>query len=339
MADNGKDTRARSRYAKVHNRIWRSQDFRQLNEDGKSLFIYLLTSPHLNMVGFYYLPLAYIADDLQWPFERVAKGLRNCIERGVISYDHDTSVILIHNYLKYNPIENPNQAKGAVNILLEMPQTALFLDFLNCIETHIERFINHFETLRERYAKPVTVTVTVPVTVAVEQRVSEPIKAVEPEKEKAAAAPVNLPEREQEKINRLRAEYPADLVDEACRRADKRQKLKFSYVQGILQDWYFSGLTTLQAVLQADPGPDNRQQAAQQAAQQVQDDKNQAKKDAEARRRAEKVQAACDFIKLNLQTDFPNSDDLEKVRVLAGEYGPDAASEIIASLYPGVITA
>ena len=154
-----------SRYAKIYPKMWRNNEFRDLNEDGRSIFLYLLTSPHLNMVGFYYLPIGYISDDIQWKSERVSKGLRNCIERGFIKYDSITSVVLILNYLKFSPIENPNQAKGAIKNLFDMPHTVLFKDFEECIKKYAEPFQKGFETLWEAYAKPVTVTVTVPVTV------------------------------------------------------------------------------------------------------------------------------------------------------------------------------
>ena len=114
------------------------------------LFIYLLTSPHSNLIGFYYLPMAYVAEDLGNPFETLSKPFRNLCERGLIEYDSAAKVVLVRNYLKYNPIQNPNQAKGAVSVLEGMPRTRLLAAFLECVERYCP---NHFETLSKGFPK------------------------------------------------------------------------------------------------------------------------------------------------------------------------------------------
>ncbi len=149
-----------SRYTKVYSRIWRDSRVKSLSSEDRELYLYLRTSPHLNMVGFYYLPIVYAADDLQRPLERVSEGFRNLSKTGLIRYDEANSVVLVVDYLRDNPLENPNQAKGACSILGELPKTPLFLDFLECVRRYAEPFINGFETLCQQYAKPDTDTDT-----------------------------------------------------------------------------------------------------------------------------------------------------------------------------------
>lgn len=139
-----------SRYATIYTKIWQDETFKTLDSDAQMLFIYLLTSPHSNLIGFYYLPMAYVAEDLGNPCETLSEPFRNLCERGLIEYDSAAKVVLVRNYLKYNPIQNPNQAKGAVSMLKNMPRTHLLAAFLECVEKHCP---NHFETLRKPFRK------------------------------------------------------------------------------------------------------------------------------------------------------------------------------------------
>jgi hypothetical protein len=52
------------RYSNVHTRMWYAKDFKELDDEEKLLFIYLITSPHSNSAGYYRLPLGYVSSDL-----------------------------------------------------------------------------------------------------------------------------------------------------------------------------------------------------------------------------------------------------------------------------------
>jgi len=52
------------------------RNFRALPEDARTVFLYLLTCPHGNMCGIFYLPDLYAASDLQWDAETVSEGYR-----------------------------------------------------------------------------------------------------------------------------------------------------------------------------------------------------------------------------------------------------------------------
>ena len=67
--------------------------------------------------------------DLGWNDEQFTKPFTKLLEKGLINYDETTSVILIPNFLRYNPIQNINQAKGAAKALQELPDNPLFLVF------------------------------------------------------------------------------------------------------------------------------------------------------------------------------------------------------------------
>jgi hypothetical protein len=158
-----------SRYSKVFVKIWHSKDFRTLSEEGKMIFLYLLTSPHRNMGGFYYLPLPYLCFDVGLDEGRVSKAFEELTDKDMAQYDYDTQVVLIKKWFSYNPIENENQAKGLNKQLAEVPKSRLFEPFIDCVKKHCKYtetilkgfdipFDNPSETLSKPYAKPGTGT-------------------------------------------------------------------------------------------------------------------------------------------------------------------------------------
>jgi hypothetical protein len=164
-----------SRYSKVFVKIWHSKDFRTLSEEGKMLFLYLLTSPHRNMGGLYYLPFPYLCFDVGLDEKRVIKAFEELTNKDMALYDYDTQVVLIKKWFCYNPIENGNQAKGLNKQLAEIPKSKLFKPFADCVKeycNYIESILKGFdipsenpsetlsETLSEPYTKPGTGTGT-----------------------------------------------------------------------------------------------------------------------------------------------------------------------------------
>ena len=192
-----------SRYSKVFVKIWHSKDFRAISEDGKMLFMYLLSSPHRNMGGFYYLPLPYLCYDVGLDEKRITKALQELADRDMALYDFDTQVVLIKKWFCYNPIENENQAKGLNKQLAEIPKSKLFKPFVNCVKEYckyIESILKGFdipsenpsETLSKPYTKPGTGTGTGSVSVTgdiyspnppVSDEPLEPEKTIKPDAE------------------------------------------------------------------------------------------------------------------------------------------------------------
>lgn len=146
-------------YGKVHTSFWTSNDVRRLSEDGRALALYLLTSPHANIIGAFRLPDAYVAEDMQWTSERVSKGFAELFRNGFATRDRVTKWVVIGQYLRWNPIENPNQGKAAVRffdaVAGEEAKHAIARAF-SLHATHIsptvwEPFLNPSGTVHEPY--------------------------------------------------------------------------------------------------------------------------------------------------------------------------------------------
>jgi len=172
------------RYSRIKSRFWHDEKSGQWDDDTKLLALYLLTCPHGNILGCFVLPKLYICADLRWTEERLRKPFAKLLEEGFLEYDENTSLILINNWLKHNPIENGNQAIAGVQMLKELPKSYVLESLLRHIESenkpHMQVLLDALnsmkpfgepsskqlrEPLPEQNGKPVTVTVTETVTV------------------------------------------------------------------------------------------------------------------------------------------------------------------------------
>ena len=145
-------------YGRVYSAFWQSAEARAFTEDGRTLALYLLTSPHANLIGCYRLPDAYAADDLQWALGRVSKGFIELQAKGFASRDEATKWVLIHKYLLWNGFENGNVAIAAQKAFDQVPasglKSALAVALLEFGKHLKEVFANHLRTLSEPLHKP-----------------------------------------------------------------------------------------------------------------------------------------------------------------------------------------
>ncbi|MCT0124124.1 hypothetical protein KUA00_03735 [Proteus mirabilis] len=91
-------------YGKVSPQFWIGKTGKEIREKGHEALIvsmYLLTNPHANMIGMYYLPIIYMAHETGLGLEGASKGLLRCIEAGFCHYDEDAEVVWVIEMAKY----------------------------------------------------------------------------------------------------------------------------------------------------------------------------------------------------------------------------------------------
>lgn len=87
-------------YAKVSSHFWIDgigHQMRDLGREAQLTAIYLITSAHSNMIGIYYLPVAFISHEIGLPFDEALKALQSLCEIGFCSYDKKTEYVWIHD--------------------------------------------------------------------------------------------------------------------------------------------------------------------------------------------------------------------------------------------------
>ena len=163
-------------YYRVSPSIWHPKR-RHWTDDMRLLAMYLLTSPHRNTEGLYYLPLGYIETDLDWGSDRVSdtvcdrvsdrvshrvsNALSQLEAEGFVEYDYEARVVFLVNALRYQPPVGPKQITGAVRALRDIPETPLFQ---RLHEKAIQYAIGYAKGLaieyRERLGIPNTIALT-----------------------------------------------------------------------------------------------------------------------------------------------------------------------------------
>jgi hypothetical protein len=144
-----------STYGKVHSRFWTSADIRGLSDAGKLLACYLITGPHKTMLGCYRLPFEYVAADLGWTVETVSERFDELSAKGFITVDKDTSWVLIHTFLRWNPLENPNQEKAAAKLIVDIPnKSSVCQQLTNVLTTYAPKLQKGFQNGSETVSKP-----------------------------------------------------------------------------------------------------------------------------------------------------------------------------------------
>lgn len=139
-------------YGKVYTRFWLTKKVMSWGDSEKLLTLYLLTCPHCNLLGCFRLPVGYVSSDLSWPEDKALATLNELEEAGFMIRCESTGWTVIRNFLRYNPIENPNQGKAAMRLLKDVPRDFLgmkdLMDSLNNFKARLpDEFFSLFASL------------------------------------------------------------------------------------------------------------------------------------------------------------------------------------------------
>ena len=85
-------------YGKVSSRFWTGRTGKLLrgDSDAQLLALYLMTSPHANMIGVFHCPVMYMAHETGITMEGASKALRRLREVEFCTFDEDEELIWVH---------------------------------------------------------------------------------------------------------------------------------------------------------------------------------------------------------------------------------------------------
>ena len=128
-------------YSKVGPKFWIGATGKRLRTAGMEaqvVAMYLLTSPHANMLGLYYLPTMFIAHETGLGFEGALRGLGSCIEAGFCHYDEISEVVWVVEMARYQVADalKPNdlRVKGVQNEYDKLPANPYLARFYEYYE-------------------------------------------------------------------------------------------------------------------------------------------------------------------------------------------------------------
>lgn len=114
-----------SRYRKVDPRIWNDAKFRSLNDQGKLIFFFLLTHPHMTAIGAMRATLPGLAAEIGWTEKALREAFLDVSSKGMAMHDESASFVWLPKFIKYNQPESPNVVKAWVHALEMLPECSL----------------------------------------------------------------------------------------------------------------------------------------------------------------------------------------------------------------------
>lgn len=125
-------------YAKVSPKFWTGETGQELARRGSDALVvalYLMTSPHSNMLGLYYQPVLYLAEETGLTPEGASKGLNDCIEAGFCRYDLATKMVWVVEMASYQIgselSANDKRCKGIIRDYAALPNCPFLGSFFD----------------------------------------------------------------------------------------------------------------------------------------------------------------------------------------------------------------
>jgi uncharacterized phage protein (TIGR02220 family) len=124
-------------YGSVQVRFWEYANRHRLSDQASLLAIYLLTGPHSNMLGCIRLPDGYITEDLRWDIQTVKNAFEQLTNINFLCRDEQSGWLVIHDFLKWNPIQNPKQGIGMQKLFENVPdESTVFKPLIKSLLTY-----------------------------------------------------------------------------------------------------------------------------------------------------------------------------------------------------------
>lgn len=104
-------------YGKVSPQFWTGKTGKSFRGDMEAQIVamYLMTSPHSNMIGVFHLPILYISHETGLPLEGAMKGLARCSEASFCTYDEDTETVFVHEMASHQVGEELKPADNRIS--------------------------------------------------------------------------------------------------------------------------------------------------------------------------------------------------------------------------------
>jgi len=146
-------------YGSIHICFWANSDIQKLSDQEKLLALYLSTGPHSNMLGCVRLPDGYITEDLNWSMQDVKKAFHKLSHINFLTRDEKSCWLVVHDFLKWNPIQNPRQGIGIRKLFDLVPsQSIVIKPLIKGLITHgkylPEGFLNELQNVENGLDTP-----------------------------------------------------------------------------------------------------------------------------------------------------------------------------------------
>jgi hypothetical protein len=113
-------------YRKVDPKFWSDAKVRRVSDDGRYVFLFVLTHPSMTALGAMRATGAGLAAELGWPVRRFRRALMESVAQGMVEINDAAAYVGLPNFLRYNEPNGPNAVTGAwpraLDLIPECPE-------------------------------------------------------------------------------------------------------------------------------------------------------------------------------------------------------------------------
>ena len=113
------------RYRKIDVRIWNDKKFRELSDHGKLAFFLVLTHQDITPFGMLRARPVALAYELGWHQDAMSDAMSEVCQMGMVMMDEKAGLMVVPNFLKYNPPNGPNSLNSWAELIEMMPECPL----------------------------------------------------------------------------------------------------------------------------------------------------------------------------------------------------------------------
>lgn len=137
-------------YGQIQCSYWRDREIRKLAGGPREFGAYLLTNPHSNGIGCYYLPDGYVIADLGWTEQTITEGFVELSRIGFVKRCSATFFVLLPKFLYWNEIANPNVALARIKEFDTVPKkSGVYAELCECLKRFGKHWPKEFEQVLE----------------------------------------------------------------------------------------------------------------------------------------------------------------------------------------------
>ncbi|TIH12764.1 hypothetical protein D0S45_17490 [Marinifilum sp. JC120] len=120
----------KKKYRKISTHIWNDERFRELSNDAKFIFLFILTHPTTTSLGALRGNVPGLAFELSMELKAFEEAFQEVLDKGMAEYDPKAGFLWFPNFLKHNSPESPNVVKGWAAGFKSLPECTLKTELL-----------------------------------------------------------------------------------------------------------------------------------------------------------------------------------------------------------------
>ena len=158
------------RYAQISVKIWYDKKFRELSNDAKLVYLYVIINPLSTNIGAMPATIEGMSASLGMDYTEFLSGINDAINSGMLEFSDADMVLVIPNHFKHSPPGHANVVVSMIRKTIELPDSPLvdkqimrLIDFMRSKPSiYNESFFVPFQTLEHLLTEPVKAHLNTP---------------------------------------------------------------------------------------------------------------------------------------------------------------------------------